>query len=174
MVSRPGPGRTFSEALCPECAFPCDRAPSRRLRVLARPPPQPGGGLLERICPVEPLSIVPRRPAGGSRPAPPGRRRNGKAQSARRGGPQAAPFREASGRDAPLREAARAALPRGPWVFAAGHRSSGQATAQACVQRAKEAPGSQGNGSLPALRQVAKVELASALGVVPHDLTMAA
>ena len=28
-------------------------------------PPQPGGGLLERICPVGPLFIVPRRLAGG-------------------------------------------------------------------------------------------------------------
>ena len=49
-------------------------------------PPQPGGGLLERICPVGPLFIVPRRLAGGLRSTPPGRRRHGKAHSARRGG----------------------------------------------------------------------------------------
>ena len=35
-------------------------------------PPQPGGGLLERICPVGPLSIVPRRLAGGLVPRLPG------------------------------------------------------------------------------------------------------
>ena len=85
MVSRPGPGCAISEALCPDCAFPCSQAPSRHLRVPGATPPQPGGGLLERICPVEPLSIVPRRLAGGLRSAPPGRRRNGKAHSARHG-----------------------------------------------------------------------------------------
>ena len=37
----------------------------RDLRALAQPPRQPGGGLLERICPVELFSIVPRRLAGG-------------------------------------------------------------------------------------------------------------
>ena len=35
-------------------------------------PPQPGGGLLERICPVGPLPIVPRRLAGGCVPRLPG------------------------------------------------------------------------------------------------------
>ena len=38
----------------------------------ATPPPQPGGGLLERVCPVEAFSIVPRRLAGGCAPRPPG------------------------------------------------------------------------------------------------------
>ena len=35
-------------------------------------PPQPGGGLPERVCPVGPLSIVPRSLAGGLAPRPPG------------------------------------------------------------------------------------------------------
>ena len=72
MVSRPSPGRAISEALCPDCAFPCGQAPGRRLRVPGATPPQPGGGLLERICPVEPLFIVPRRLAGGCAPRLPG------------------------------------------------------------------------------------------------------
>ena len=38
-----------------------------------RNPPQAGGGLLERICPVEAFFIVPRSLAGGC-PTPPGRR----------------------------------------------------------------------------------------------------
>ena len=46
---------------------------NRDLRTLAQPAPQAGGWLLERICPVEPLSIVPRSLAGGC-PTPPGRR----------------------------------------------------------------------------------------------------
>ena len=37
-----------------------------------RNPPQPGGGLPERVCPVGPLSIVPRSLAGGLAPRPPG------------------------------------------------------------------------------------------------------
>ena len=65
-------GRAFSETLCPDCVFPCSQAPGRGLRTLAQPPPQPGGGLLERICPVGPFSIVPRRLAGGRAPRPPG------------------------------------------------------------------------------------------------------
>jgi len=36
------------------------------------PPPQPGGGLLERVCPVGPFSIVPRRLAGDLVPRLPG------------------------------------------------------------------------------------------------------
>ena len=146
MVSRPSPGRAISEALCAECAFPCSQAPGRRLRVPGATPPQPGGGLLERICPVGSLFIVPRSLAGGCAPRLSGggvtEKRildgwgHGKAHS---GGtpsrksafcatwePQAAPLREASDRDAPLREAARATLPRGPWVFAAGRRSGRQ------------------------------------------------
>ena len=35
------------------------------MRTLAQPAPQSGGRLLERICPVEPLFIVPRSLAGG-------------------------------------------------------------------------------------------------------------
>ena len=46
---------------------------NRDLRTLAQTAPQAGGGLLERICPVEPFSIVPRRLAGGCS-TPPGRR----------------------------------------------------------------------------------------------------
>ena len=68
------------------CVFPCGRARRPRLAGLGATPPQPGGGLLERICPVGPLFIVPRRLAGGLRSTPPGRRRDGKAHSARRGG----------------------------------------------------------------------------------------
>ena len=67
------------------CVFPCGRAPGRDLRALAHPPPQPGGGLLERICPVGPLFIVPRRLARGLRSTPPGRQCNGKAHFARCG-----------------------------------------------------------------------------------------
>ena len=68
------------------CVFPCGRARRPRLAGPGATPPQPGGGLLERICPVGPFSIVPRRLAGGVGPASPGRRRDGKAHSARRGG----------------------------------------------------------------------------------------
>ena len=46
---------------------------NRDLRVPAQPAPQAGGGLLERVCPVGPFSIVPRSLAGGC-PTPPGRR----------------------------------------------------------------------------------------------------
>ena len=58
--------------------------PKHRLRLSVRPgprpgpagpgatPPQPGGGLLEHICPVEAFSIVPRRLAGGLVPRLPG------------------------------------------------------------------------------------------------------
>ena len=61
------------------------RGPLPRLRLSVRPgprprpadpgatPPQPGGGVLERVCPVGPFSIVPRRLAGGLHPASPGR-----------------------------------------------------------------------------------------------------
>ena len=54
------------------CVFPCGRARRPRLAGLGATPPQPGGGLLERICPVGPLSIVPRRLAGGCAPRLPG------------------------------------------------------------------------------------------------------
>ena len=46
---------------------------NRDLRTLAQPAPQAGGWLLERVCPVEAFSIVPRSLAGGC-PTPPGRR----------------------------------------------------------------------------------------------------
>ena len=39
---------------------------------LAQPAPQPGGRLLGRVCPVGPLSIVPRILAGGCLAPPPG------------------------------------------------------------------------------------------------------
>ena len=54
------------------CVFPCGRARRPRLAGLGATPPQPGGGLLERICPVGPFSIVPRRLAGGCVPRLPG------------------------------------------------------------------------------------------------------
>ena len=141
MAPRPGPGRAISEALCPDCAFPCSRAPGRGLRTLAQPPPQAGGGLLERVCPVEAFSIVPRRLAGGLRPAPLGRRRDRKAHSAT---PQANRVRFsvrcALWARAGMRPSARSRARPSP---AAERRSSGQATARACVQRAQEVPGSQ-------------------------------
>ena len=57
---------------------------SRELGVTWRnPPPQPGGRLPGRVCPVGPLSIVPRILAGGCLAPPSGRRPDGKAQSAR-------------------------------------------------------------------------------------------
>ena len=118
MVSRPSPGCAISEALCPDCAFPCSQAPDRRLRVPGATPPQPGGGLLERICPVGPLFIVPRRLAGGLRPAPPGRRGHGKAHSGRLGSrksalclrvsPKSAFCMQAATHTAPFREVRRA------------------------------------------------------------------
>ena len=58
--------RTVDLGGCGTGAFPCSQAPSRGLRT----PPQPGGGLPERICPVGPLPIVPRRLAGGCAPRP--------------------------------------------------------------------------------------------------------
>ena len=89
------------------CVFPCGRARRSRLTGPGATPPQPGGGLLERICPVGPLFIVPRRLAGGYAPRP-------RAATSRKGAfcatrrPQTAPFREASGG---MRLSAR---PRGP------------------------------------------------------------
>ena len=62
--------RILRDAGAADCAFPCSRAPGRGLRTLAQTPRQPGGGLPERICPVEPFSIVPRSLAGGFGPAP--------------------------------------------------------------------------------------------------------
>ncbi len=113
MVSRPDLGHAFSEALCPDCVFPCGQAPGRRLRAPAQPAPQPGGGLLERICPVEPFSIVPRSLAGGCAPRLPGGDVTESAFCAT-WEPQTAPLREASGRDASLCETVRAS-PR-PWT----------------------------------------------------------
>ena len=55
MVPRPGPGRAISEALCPDCAFPCGRVPGRGLRAPAQPL-RLGGRLPERICPAGPLA----------------------------------------------------------------------------------------------------------------------
>ena len=49
----------------------------------AQPPPHSGGRLPGRVCPVGPLSIVPRILAGGCLAPPSGRRRDGKVQSAR-------------------------------------------------------------------------------------------
>ncbi len=43
MVSRSGPGRALSEALCPDCAFPCGQATGWGLRVPGATPPQLGG-----------------------------------------------------------------------------------------------------------------------------------
>ena len=78
MVSRPGSGchglvrGAPSATLCPDCAFPCSRTPGRGLRTPAQTPRQAGGGLPERVCPVEPFSIVPRSLAGGLVPRLPG------------------------------------------------------------------------------------------------------
>ena len=58
---------------------------NRDLRTLAQAAPQAGGGLLKRICPVEPFSIVPRSLAGGLPHTSRAPRRNGKAHSARSG-----------------------------------------------------------------------------------------
>ena len=94
MVSRPGPGCALSEALCPDCAFPCSQALGRRLRVPGATPPQPGGGL----CPT-----------------PPGRRRNGKAHSAQHGSRRLHLFVRRRGRLRPSTgpRAAPAPSPRG-------------------------------------------------------------
>ena len=81
----------------------------------AQPPPQPGGGLLEHVCPVGPFSIVPRRLAGGLCPTPPGRRRNGKAHSAQHGSRRLHLFVRRRGRLRPSTgpRAAPAPSPRG-------------------------------------------------------------
>ena len=93
-----------------------------------RNPPQPGGRLLERVCPVGPFSIVPRRLAGGLVLRLPGGNVTEKrilrdaGAAADEGkliawtscafcatrGPQTAPFRKASGQATPLRGAVRA------------------------------------------------------------------
>ena len=99
-------GRFRRFVYTPTASFRAAGLAVRGLQALAQPPPQPGGGLLERICPVGPLFIVPRRLAGGCAPRPP-------AATSRKGAfcatweSQTAPFREASGQDAPLRKAAR-------------------------------------------------------------------
>ena len=46
--------------------------PQAEVRDPGATPPQPGGWLLGRICPVEPFSIVPRILAGGCLAPPPG------------------------------------------------------------------------------------------------------
>ena len=56
----------------PTASFRAVGPTDRDLRVLAQTPRQPGGGLSERVCPVEPFFIVPRRPAGGCVPRLPG------------------------------------------------------------------------------------------------------
>ena len=100
-------GRFRRFVYTPTASFRAVGPDGRGLRALAQPPPQPGGGLLERICPVGPLFIVPRRLAGGYAPRP-------RAATSRKGAfcatrrPQTAPFREASGG---MRLSAR---PRGP------------------------------------------------------------
>ena len=146
MVSRLGRGAPSARPSAQTAPF---RAASPR-PGLAGPgatPPQAGGGLLECVCPVEAFSIVPRRLAGGC-PTLPGRRDvterrtlapapHGKAQSARRGSHRP---RLSVRRWAGMRPSAR---PRARPSPAAGRRSSGQATARACVQRAQEVPGSQ-------------------------------
>ena len=85
MVSRPGPGCALSEALCPDCAFPCSRAPGRGLRTLAQPPAAWRGVARAHLPSWATLHSAPQA-GGGLRPTPPERRRDGKAHSARRGG----------------------------------------------------------------------------------------
>ena len=96
------------------CVFPCGRARRPRPAGPGTTPPQPGGGLLERICPVGPLFIVPRRLAGGLRPTPPGRQCNGKAQSARRGSRR---LRLSVRRRARMRPTARSRAGSGPMAL---------------------------------------------------------
>ena len=67
--------------------------------------PQAGGGLPERICPVEPLSIVPRSLAGGLPHTSRAPRRHGKAQSARSGNRRVRLSVSRSGQNALFREA---------------------------------------------------------------------
>ena len=110
-------------------------------------PPQPGGGLLERICPVGPFSIVPRRLAGGRTPRPPGgdatERRSLRDVGA--AGLACASTPVGEGRMAPETAAVRRWRPIGLHSRA---QALGQATVRICIQWAKEVPGSQGHGQL--------------------------
>ena len=60
MVSRPDPGRSVSEALCPDCVFPYSQAPGRGLRILEQPPRSLAGGLAEGPLHPEVLREVQR------------------------------------------------------------------------------------------------------------------
>ena len=140
MVSRLGPGRAISEALCPDCAFPCNQAPGRGLRTLAEPPPQPGGGVARTHLPSWATFHSAPQAGGGLRPTPPGRQCNGKAHSARRGSRR---LRLSVRRRARMRPSAKSRAGGGPWVSAAEHRFLGRETVRVCVQWAKKALGSQ-------------------------------
>ena len=106
MVSRPDPGHAFSEALCPDCVFPCGQAPGRRLRAPAQPPAAWRGVARARLPSWATLHSAP-QPGGGVAPHASRAATRPKSAVCTTWGPQTAPFREASGRDAPLREAAR-------------------------------------------------------------------
>ena len=80
MASRPSLGHAFSEALCPDCVFPCGQAPGRGLRAPAQAPRSLAGGLVPRL----PGGDVTKKRILGRRlthSAPPP---HGKAQSAAR------------------------------------------------------------------------------------------
>ena len=140
MVSRLGPGRAISEALCPDCAFPCNQAPGRGLQVPAQTPPQPGGGVARAHLPSWATLHSAPQAGGGLRPTPPGRQCNGKAHSARRGSRR---LRLSVRRRARMRPSAKSRAGGGPWVSAAEHRFLGRETVRVCVQWAKKALGSQ-------------------------------
>ena len=67
------------------CVFPCGRAPGRDLRALAHPPAA-WRGVARAHLPSWAIFHSAPQAGGGLRSAPPGRRRHGKAHSARRGG----------------------------------------------------------------------------------------
>ena len=68
------------------CVFPCGRAPGRDLRALAQPPPAAWRGVARAHLPSWAFFHSAPQAGGGLRSTPPGRRRDGKAHSARRGG----------------------------------------------------------------------------------------
>ena len=121
MASRPGPGRAISEALCPDCAFPCGQAPGRGLRAPVQPPRRLAGGVARARLPS--WATLHSAPQTGGGVAPHASRAATRPKSAvcTTWGPQTAPLREAA-RVFPL--AVRAPSPAGlapaarPWTRA--------------------------------------------------------